>query len=256
MNPFVAKALKFVTDNSPTILTTVGVTGTVVTAVLTGRAAFRVGLDASAGHYEPLMDGLEPESMETKDLVKKYWKEFIPPMVTGTLTVACIIGANRIGNRRAAALAAAYSLAEKGFEEYKSKVQEHLGSQKEQKLRDELAQDRVDANPVSSREVIITGNGDVLCYDSITGRYFMSNVEAIRKAENDLNHTIIHNLYATLTEFFLLIGLSPTPFSSEVGWNMDELLDLKFSTVLSDDNRPCISIDYTVSPIRGSLHLQ
>lgn len=255
MHHLVAKAIKMVADNSPTILTTIGVTGTVVTAYLTGRAAYRVGLDVNAGHYEPLLEGKEPEAYELKEKVQMYWKEFIPPVVVGAATVACVIGANRIGSRRAAAMAAAYSLLEKGFDEYKDKVKEEIGRQKEQRLRDDIAQDRVDANPLSSNQVIITGNGDVLCYDQITGRYFNSNVEAIRKAQNDVNRDVIHNMYASLSDFYEKIGLPATGYSSEVGWNMDDYLDVSFSAVLSEDGRPCIAISYQVNPIRGFSRL-
>lgn len=255
MHHLVAKAAKLIADNSPTILTTIGVTGTVITAVLTGRAAYRTGLDLNAGHYEPLLDGKEPEVLDTKEKIKRYWKEFIPAAAVGTATVACIIGANRIGTRRAAALAAAYSLTEKAFDEYKEKVKDQIGAQREQRVRDEIAQDRVNANPVSSNQVIITGNGNVLCYDAITGRYFNSNVEAIRKAQNDINRDVLSNLYATLSEFYGLIGLPATEYSTEVGWNVDDYLDIDFSAVLSEDGRPCISISYQVSPIRGFSRL-
>ena len=153
-------------------------------------------------------------------------------------------------------MAAAYSISEKAFSEYKEKVIEKIGENKEQKVRDEIAQDQVNRNPVSTREVIITGNGDVLCYDSITGRYFQSNVESLRKAMNDTNHQIINDMYASLNDFYNRIGLPMTPYASEVGWNADRLLELQFSTVLSEDGRPCISVSYPLSPIRDYFRLQ
>jgi hypothetical protein len=251
MHHLIAKTLKLVADNSPTILTTIGVTGTVVTAYLTGRATFR------ASELIAIEETLVPSDAELtdKDKIGLVWREYIPAFAVGTLTIACIIGANRIGTRRAAALAAAYSLTEKAFDEYKDKVRDQIGAQREQRVRDEIAQDRVSANPVSSNQVIITGNGDVLCYDAITGRYFNSNVEAIRKAQNDINRDILHNLYATLSEFYGYIGLPSTSYSTEVGWNVDDYLDIDFSAVLSEDGRPCISISYQVSPIRGFSRL-
>jgi len=179
------------------------------------------------------------------------WKLYVPTVGTGVLTVACIIGANRIGTRRAAAMAAAYSLSEKAFVEYRDKVIEKIGETKEQKVHDAIAQDRVDANPVSSREVIITGGGDVLCHDSITGRYFESNVETLRKAQNDINYKILASNYATLHEFYSLIGLPSTLYSSEVGWNNDNMLELEFTTVLSEEGKPCLSVNYKTYPIRG-----
>lgn len=243
-----ARVQKLAIDNSPQILTAIGVVGTVTTALLTGRAAFRVGLDANAGHYEPLLEGLEPESLEPKDLIKRYWKDFIPPITTGTLTIVCILGANHIGTRRAAGLAAAYSLSERAFTEYREKVVERVGVKQEQSVRDEIAQDRVSATP-GSREVIISGT-KVLCLDSYTGRYFESDMETLKKAQNDTNYQILNDMYATLTDFYDRIGLAKTRFSDEVGWSNSELLELEFSTALTDDQKPCLVVTFKASPVR------
>jgi hypothetical protein len=242
MNRVVAQAIKLLSDNAPTILTSLGVTGTVATAALSARGAFRAG--------EIIRAENENRELTPKEKVKLTWKEFIPAAGVGALTVTCIIGLNRVGMRRAAALAAAYSLSEKAFEEYKSKVVERIGEQKEQRLRDDLAQDQVTRNPLSANEVIMTGNGDVLCYDAITGRYFMSQVESIRRAENDINHQILTQNFASLYNFYELIGLPGTPFSHEMGWDVDKLMEVKFSAVISEDGRPCISINYKVDPLR------
>lgn len=232
------RAEKLITDNSTVILTAIGVTGTVVTALLTGRASYRAAaiLAEESPHLEP------------KEKFRLVWKLYVPPMVTGSVTVACIVGANRIGNRRAAAMAAAFTLTEKAFTEYKDKVVEKLGERKEMAMRDELAQDRVNRNPLPS-EIFIT-NGSVLCYDQYTGRYFLSDMETIRRAVNDINEIILVDHYATLTDFHERIGLPPTKVSEEVGWNMDAMLHVDYSSVLTEHNKPCLAITYDVSPSR------
>lgn len=257
LSSLTARFGKMIADNSPTILTAIGVTGTVGTAYLAGRATLRAEHILQDAASVRASEGEEnPWDFQPKEIAILVWKEFIPPVAIGTATIACIIGANRIGTRRAAALAAAYSLTEKAFDEYRNKVAEHVGAQREQRVRDDIAQDRVNANPVSTKEVIITGAGEVLCYDSITGRYFQSNVETLRKAQNDINHQIIQNFYASLSEFYNLIGLPPTEYSNEVGWNADQLLDISFSAVMAEDGRPCISINYDVAPVRAYTRLQ
>lgn len=244
------QAEKLVADNSPLILTAIGVTGAITTAVLASKASFKAAriLDDEEHNIEMLEE--EPP-LSLRDKVDLTWKFYIPAVSTGLLTVVCIVGSNRIGTRRAAAMAAAYSLSEKAFVEYKDKVVDKIGTTKEQKVRAEIAQDKVDANPVVSREVIMTDGGDVLCYDTITGRYFESSVETLRKAQNDINEQILSSMYATLHEFYNLIGLESTLYSSEVGWNVDNLLKLEFSTVLSKEGRPCLAIGYHSYPIRG-----
>lgn len=254
------RAGKFVINNSPTILTTIGVTGALTTAYLTGRASFKAA--EILARSEELVEELRQDSQEEvpdltfKDKFEISWKLYIPAAGTAILTVSAIIMANRIGNRRAAALAAAYTLSEQIFAEYKDKVLEKMGETKERKVRDEIAQDRVNKNPVRTSQIIVTGKGDVLCYDSYTGRYFKSTVEDLRKAQNELNHIVLSSYYASLTDFYNLIGLPPTAFSDDVGWNSDELLELEFSATLSEEETPCIVVGFSVSPIRQFHRLQ
>jgi len=252
------RAGKFVADNSPTILTTIGVTGSLTTAYLTGKASFKAALILAEETYnEELADNEEEfTGLTFQRKLELTWRLYIPAASSAALTVFSIVSANRIGSRRTAALAAVYSLSEKALDEYKTKVVEKIGASKERKIRDEIAQDQVDKNPLSSREVIITGGGEVLCFDAYTGRYFYSDMEKLRKAQNDLNHQVLNSYYASLTDFYELIGLPRTSESDEVGWNSDEMLEIMYSTTLSEDGRPCISITFKVTPVRNFHRLQ
>lgn len=248
LSSIASRATKLITDNSPAILTAIGVTGTVTTAYLAGKASFKAAeiiADAENESY-----GINNRPLEPKEKVELVWRLYIPSIGVGISTVMCIIGANRIGTRRAAAMAAAYTLSEKALDEYKEKVVETIGKNKEQRIRDEIAQDRVNSNPPSSSGVIVTSGGDVLCYDMFSARYFQSSMETLKKAQNDLNYKILNDFYASLTDFYDLIGLSRTGLSDDLGWNSDKLLELRFSTIMSEDQRPCIAIDFNVSPVR------
>jgi hypothetical protein len=239
---------KLVIDNSPALMTAVGVVGTLTTAYLSGRASYRMGQRFA---YED-MEYLEPTPRNRKKEIffeEKLWKLYIPAMATAVLSVTAIVFANRVGSRRAAAMAVAYSVTEKAFEEYKDKIKERFGTAKEQSVRDELAQERITKDPVGGREVVLAGNGDVLCYDLYTGRYFQSNHEVLRRAANDVNAQIIHEMSASLTDFYNAVGLKSTAISDQVGWNVDRMLELRFTTALSDDNKPCLAVGFAIAPI-------
>lgn len=244
---------KLTIDNSPEILTAIGVTGTVATAYLTGKASIKAVVLVRA-EQERIDRQTQGYVLERKDFIKLSWKLYIPAVTTGAFTIAAIIGANHVNTRRATAMAAAYSITERAFSEYKDKVVEKIGEQKERSYRDEIAQDRVTRDPVSERTVVITDGGDVLCYEHFTGRYFKSSMEALKKAQNDINYQILNQGYASVGDLFDLIGLAPTSYSEEVGWNTDRMLDMVFSTTMSDDGRPCIAIDFDLSPNRKYSH--
>lgn len=233
-----ARAERLVADNSPQILTALGVAGTVATAVLTGKAAYK-----HANH----MSEQDPH-MPLKEEVRRVWTFYIPAAATGAATVTFIILANRIGTRRAAALATAYVVSERAFQEYRDQVRTKFGDLKEQSVRDDLAQRQVHEHPVESRQVIITGGGNALCYEPFTDRYFDSSMEELKKAMNDLNYRLNIDGYASLSDFYDLIGLPHTAYSDDVGWNSDKLLELEISSVLATDGRPAISFTYQVDP--------
>ena len=142
-------------------------------------------------------------------------------------------------------------MSERAYSEYRDKVVETFGKKKEQKVRDEVAQDRVNRNPLSSSQVIVTGNGKTLFLDSWSGRYFESDVETIKKAQNDTNYQVMHHNYASLGDFWDRIGLAKTKESDEVGWSSNQLLEVDITSVaLSEDGRPCIVLDFVVTPVR------
>ena len=235
-------------DNSPAILTAIGVTGTVTTAIFASKASFK------AADIIREMESVEPVADDPKqrllDRTKATWQLYIPAVGVGTATIACIVFANQIGTRRAAAMAAAYSMSEKAFTEYREKIVEKVGATKEQEARDEIAQERVERNPLGS-QVIVMNDREVLCFDQYTGRYFNSDMETLKQAQNKINYRMIRENYASLNDFYDSIGLDWVPSGDDIGWNSDQMLELSFTTVLSDDQRPCIAIDFHTVPVRN-----
>lgn len=236
------KAEKVVRQHSPTILTALGVSGTLTTAYLSAKGAFQSAhLIRNIYEEENEITG-PPEALSTRELVEACWKFYIPAGISGTLTVACIIGAARVGSRRTAAITAAYSITEKAFVEYKDKVAEQLGERKEKSFRDSIAQDKVVNNPPTKEIVIVSGK--VLCMDAHSGRYFESDMQSLRTAENDINSKLMREMYVSLSEYYYILKLPPTSYSSEIGWTSDKQLKLDFSSAISEDDRPCLVIDF------------
>lgn len=236
---------QFVGDNSPLILSTISVVGVFGTAMAFARGGYEAGLILSELERDP------DEEITIRDDLAEVWQCFIPGIVVGTGTVAAIVLANRVGTRRTAAMAAAVTLGERAFDEYRDKVIETIGANKEQKVRDSIAQDRVLKNDVENREILIVGEGRTLCYDMYTDRYFYSSMEELKKAQNDLNYKVLNEFSASLTDFYELIGLPRTTYSDEFGWNSDKMLELDFSATLTPKNEPCIAMNFHVQPKRN-----
>ena len=258
----IAKSVKVgLHKHSPEILTGVGIAGMITTTVLAVRATPKALIlieeekrrqnkelyeDAERKRLDshPKVDQLKPI-----ELVRTTWTCYIPATITGALSIACLIGASSVNIRRNAALAAAYSLSESALKEYQEKVIETIGEKKEQEIRDAVAKDKIQRDPVVNKEVIITGRGETLCYDTITSRYFKCDIEKLRRVENELNKRLISEMYISLNEFYYEIGLRSTDIGDDLGWNLSSgFINLEFSSQLAEDETPCLVIGYRVAP--------
>lgn len=236
-----------------------GVTGVVTTAYLTGRASFKaaelIRRDDEQRRIVSDPSNFKYEEASLKEKAKLVWPLYVAPASTAATTITAILMANHEASKKIAALTVASGISERALQEYKSKVVEKLGENKERGIRDEIAQDRVKNNPPTNSQVMIVGNGDVLCFDMTTGRYFTGTMEKVRQAENKVNYDILVHDYASLSSFYDEIGLAPTVYSDTVGWNSNQRLELSFSTVMSQDDRPCIAIDFVNPPFTEYSHL-
>ena len=236
-----------ISKNSPAILTGLGCAGVVTTAIFSHQAGLKAR-DICDEEYIAMES--EIRSWEGfKKVVKYTWRCYVAPAGLCLGSIACILGSNRVAYRRCAAIATAYSLTETAFREYKDKVIEQIGKGKEQKVRDEISKDHLINDPPSHSEVIITGKGEMLCYDTLSGRYFKSDIEKIRKTINELNYTLMNDVFLSLNELYDELGLTRIEMGHMLGWDVaNGLIEVSFSTQLTDDDQPCIVLNYIVQP--------
>lgn len=239
---------KTVSKHSPEILTGIGIAGMITTTILavraTPKAVIQIKYDSEFNHNG------DANAYTKKEAIKSAWKFYIPAAVTGTVSIACLIGASSVNTRRNAALATAYKLSETALTEYREKVIETIGEKKEKSVQEKVIEKKIKETPVNNNEVIITGTGNTLCYEPMSGRYFYSTIEKIKAAENKLNKQMIHDFcgYASLNDFYDELGLSHTDVGEIIGWCTESLIDLDITAQLSDDNRPCIGLIYRNRP--------
>lgn len=237
----------FIVKNAPQILTGIGISGMIGSTVLAVKATPKA--------LELLNDKREELNTDTltfKETIATAWKPYIPAGTLCITSVACIISATTISTKRQTALATAYTLSERAFSTYKDKVIETIGEKKEKKIRDEIAQDRVNQDNGEKRQIIITPKGQTLCMDSISGRYFRSDLDTIRKVVNSLNREMTHQNYVSLNKFYSELGLPGIKEGDYIGWNIDRgLIELDFDACITDTDEPCIVIDYNITPDKG-----
>ena len=239
---------------SPEILTGIGIAGMLSTTVFAVRATPKALMLIEEKKREKKFAGEQPELTKI-EVIKTVWKPYIPAAVTGAASVACLVGASSVNARRNAALAAAYALSETTLADYKEKVVATIGEKKAQEVKDAIAKDKIDNDPVSRKEVVITDKGETLFYESLSGRYFKSDYESVRSAVNTLNEQLLLDECVTLNEFYDAIGLdSIEPLGEQLKWRVRPdssdkgLIQIDFSSQLTDDMTPCAVIGFSNPP--------
>ena len=242
----IKSAERVLTKYSPGILTGIGITGMIGATFMAVKATPKALYLIEAKKEESEVEELTP--IET---IKTCWKCYIPATLTTVASTACLIGASTVSAKRNAALATAYSISEAALREYQEKVVEVVGEKKEKAVRDAVAKDQIERDPVTKSEVvIIDSNSNTLCYEPLSGRYFKSTIDKIKKAEIKLDRQMIQEMYVSLNDFYWEIGLDGTDLGDKMGWNLSKgYMDLSFSSQLADDGTPCAVIVYGIPPV-------
>lgn len=251
-----SKALKGfragIVKHSPEILVSVGILGmasAAVTAVYVTPKALRIIEDEKERRVEENNDDISPD-LTKMDVVKLTWKYYVPSLAIGLTSAACIIGASSIHLRRNAALATAYALSESAMREYRTKVIEHIGEKKEKEVRESVAKDDLQKCAVINQTIVNTGNGNIKCLDTLSGRFFRSDRAYLESVVNNLNRRMRSDMYISLNEFYSEIGLDPIDLGEDVGWNIDKgYIDLDISYHPHPiDNEPTLVLKYQLAP--------
>lgn len=247
----IKSAERVLTKYSPGILTGIGITGMIGATFMAVKATPKALYLIEAKKEESEVEELTP--IET---IKTCWKCYIPATLTTVASTACLIGASTVSAKRNAALATAYSISEAALREYQEKVVEVVGEKKEKAVRDAVAKDQIERDPVTKSEVvIIDSNSNTLCYEPLSGRYFKSTIDKIKKAEIKLDRQMIQEMYVSLNDFYWEIGLDGTDLGNKMGWNLSKgYMDLSFSSQLADDGTPCAVIVYGIPPVYDYQH--
>lgn len=241
----VKTASNTLSKHSPEILQGLGIAGMIGCTILAVAATPKALKLIEEKKKEKDVEKLTP--VET---VKTAWKPYAPAFAVGVTSVACLVGASSVNYRRNAALTAAYKLSETAFTEYREKVVDVIGKEKEKEVKDEIAKDHVEKNPVSKSTVILTGRGNDLCMDGFSKRYFYSDINYIEKVVNELNRQMLYDIcgYVSLNDFYDELDIEHMDIGDSIGWNTANMIDIHIGGGVSDDGRPCLVITHNNPP--------
>ena len=240
--------------HSPEILLVAGIVGTVTSAVMACKATLKA--NDIVEEYKTKIDTIH-EVSENPEMAEKYSEEdkkkdlaivytqtavkFIklygPSVLLGVASLGCMVGSNRILNKRNVALAAAYATVDKGFKEYRGRVIERFGKEFDKELRynikaQEFEKVTVDDN---GNETVTTETVDIadpnhyspyaiIFDDGNTGwdkdpeltKFFLI------QQQNYANDLLKSRGHLFLNEVYDMLGAKRTKAGAQVGWVYDE----------------------------------
>lgn len=238
------KAVRFLKKNSSTILTVVGAVGVIGTAVTAVKATPKA-IDILEAVKEE-----KGKKLTKLEVIKVAGPSYIPAILIGSATIACIFGANVLNKRQQAALMSAYALLDNSYKEYKSKVVGLYGEEVDTHIRKEITKDKYKETDIS------VDDDKILFYDEFSNRYFESTMENVMKAEYEINRIINLGHGAYLNQFYELLGIEQPEYGDYLGWSKDEMMETSWNTWLDfhhdkvemEDGLECVIIVFGFEP--------
>lgn len=222
----------FLRKNAPTILTTMGGVGVVATAVMAVKATPKALALIEQAEAE------KGEKLTKVEVVKTASVVYIPAVLVGAGTIACIFGANVLNKRQQAALMSAYALLDSSYKEYKAKTVELYGEDADNNIKEAVAKDKYE-------NADITGTGESLFYDEYSKQYFKSTMVDVQNAEYYINRDLVMRDYATLNDFYDYLGIPHHPAGDELGWSSGMNFDYYWQTWIDFVHTPMTMEDGT-----------
>lgn len=244
----------FIKRNASTILTClggVGVVATTITAVKATPKALRLIEEAEQKKGEEL----------TKwEKVQVTAPKYIPAVLIGATTMACIFGANILNKRQQASLASAYAFLDQAYKDYRRKTVELYGKEQDEEIMNAIAIEKAEDIGVRGSylgtccDLALEENNSEpqVFYDEHSGRYFESTVEQVLTAEYHLNRNYILRGYSYLNEFYEFLGIEETDYGSVLGWapNDDGMywIDFNHRKLESEEGKDIYIIEMPFEP--------
>lgn len=243
--------------HSPEILVTVGVIGTVASAVTACKATTKVSviLEETKEKVDQVHTVLESDeyteeeySVEDskKDLAiiyaqsaVKFAKLYGPSILLGAASITCILASHRILTKRNVALAAAYAGLDKGFKNYRKNVVERFGEAVDRELKYNIKAQKITDVEVDEdgKEKKVKKTVDVISDNptiySDYARFFDESCPAwqkdpeynlvfLRAQQQYANDKLIAQGHLFLNEVYDMLGLPRTKAGAIVGWVYDD----------------------------------
>lgn len=197
----------FLKRNSSTILTCVSAIGVAATAVVSARDTIKA--------VELLKKKEEPDAkLSKKEVIKTVAPAYIPTVLVGLSTMACIFGANALNKKTQASLASAYALLDQSYKEYKASAKKVYGEESDTKIKEAIMQSHYEINDAFEKK-----EDKQMFFDFYGLQFFNATMDEVQNAEKELNKILSRNGFVPLNTFYEMLGVECADMDYGVGWS-------------------------------------
>lgn len=230
----------FFKRHSGIILSIISSCGVVSTAILSGMATY----DA--------VKAINEKKVETKkEKIKVAAPIYIPTVLSGMATIACIISANLFNKVQQASIASAYALLSSSYKEYRDKLKELHGEEADLEVISNIASKKFPEGKIPE--------GSELFYDEHSKRYFSMPMEDFILAVYNLNRLFSFNGNVSINDFYECLNIEKIVSGDAVGWSSWEMseeglipwIDVHTVPVITCEGEQYFIVNFDVDPIEG-----
>ena len=206
-------SIKFLKNNSSTILTIFGCVGVVATTISAVKASNKLPNDI-------LQKGSKKNrSLSKSEKTFEVVKAYIPTVTLGVATIACFVEGHLLSKQQQQGLTGAYMLVNRSFNDYRDALIELYGEECDKEIMDNIILSRY--NPEWHQVCLNAPDKKVTFYEPLTGQFFNAYEREIMDAEYHFNRNFVIRGYACLNELLQFLGIEEYKFGEHIGWSMD-----------------------------------
>lgn len=197
------------------------------------------------------------------EYVKAAGPAYIPAVISGSATALGVIGLDRSHLIKERTQLALYSTSEIGRRKLEEVLERELSAKKAQEIKDEAQIEAVkeqtnNFETFDENEVIHTGRGDLLHYDTFCKKWFRTDPTVIFEAETQITNMVLAyanglsgdplDVEVHVNDLLELIGLPRVAAGNFVGFNADVIPAIRRTAGIRDNGEPytIISFDFTI----------
>ncbi len=251
---------KFLRKHGGTILAVAASVGVLATAIETGRASTKAQKIIEKNMIAIDCENYGESCYTTRQKVLDCWKAYVPAVILGGGTIACILGSNALNKKQIASLTAAYMALGKTYQEYRKQVSHQLGQEAETDIFNKTkAYEAINQEEPGLDD---TGDEKLLCYEPISKRYFHATSAELMDAFYNLNREFAIQGYASMNDLYNYLGLDFIPEGDLKGWCADYLaadweyfwIDFSYLKQKTDDGLEVYYVEAFQEPINDYLN--